>query len=77
MKTTPETTRAMLSRKEVCDKFRRKPVTIWRWERAGLLTPVYIRGKLHYNADEVERLANEGDGVKPHAPTRPAAGAAA
>ena len=77
MNTTPETKRATLSRKEVCDMFRRKPVTIWRWEKAGLLTPVYIRGKLHYNAAEVERLATEGDGVKPHVPTRPDTDAAA
>lgn len=60
--------RRLLSRKEVRALLNRGDATIWRWEKAGILHPVYIRGYPQYNHDEVMRLAAQGDGSKPRTP---------
>ncbi len=79
MHTTAEsaTSSRLLTQQEVCQMFSRGPVTLWRWQKAGKLHPIYIAGKPRYRPDEVERLASEGDGTAPRPPVRPTAGAAA
>ena len=77
MNTTTEANRRFYSRKEICRIFSRDPTTVWRWQRAGKLHPVYVAGIPHYHADDVERLIAEGDGIVPHVPKRPTADAAA
>jgi len=60
--------RRLARRSEVREIVHRSDATIYRWERAGLLTPIYIRGFPHYDLDEVRRLVAHGDGSAPRAP---------
>ena len=60
--------RRLLSRKEVRALLNRGDATIWRWEKAGILRPIYIKGYPQYDQDEVLRLAAQGDGSKPRTP---------
>ena len=57
----PLSPRRLLARKELCATFNRSETSIWRWQRAGLLHPVYIAGRPFYSADEVERLIANGE----------------
>jgi hypothetical protein len=45
---------------EVARLFRRKPRTIRSWIKAGILTPVRIRGRrgLYFRRSDIERLAS-------------------
>ncbi len=55
----------LIARKELPDKkgLRRKPVTFWRWEQAGRLTPIRIGGLVYYDEAQVDELMARGDAM--------------
>lgn len=48
-------TETYMTTKEVCDFLSISEVTIYRWEKRGYLTPLYIGGKKRYPRTEIEK----------------------
>jgi predicted site-specific integrase-resolvase len=59
-----QTEKRFLTRADVGQVFGRSSMTLWRWERAGLLKPVRILGKPYYRAEDIEALAQHGDAAR-------------
>lgn len=48
---------SLLSRREVADRFKVHPRTVFRWEKEGLLTPVRVGSRIvRYDRQQVEDL---------------------
>lgn len=47
---------ALLTKKEVLEKFGVCPVTLWNWEKGEALVPVRIKRKVYYRQADVDRL---------------------
>ena len=50
---------ALLSKKEVMEKFSVCPGTLWNWERNGYLIPVKMNRKIYYRQADVDRVIIE------------------
>lgn len=50
----------LLRSKEVCEKFDVSLCTLWRWEKAGYLTPKRLGKKRLYKAEDIEAVINGG-----------------
>jgi len=48
-------TEIYLTSKEVCDFLNIDNTTLWRWDKRGYLTPIYIGGKKRYPKSEIEK----------------------
>jgi hypothetical protein len=59
-----QTEKYFLTRADVGQVFGRSSMTLWRWERAGLLKPVRLRGRLYYRVKDIEALAQHGDATR-------------
>lgn len=50
----------LLTPAEVCEQLKISDVTLWRWQKAEYLTPLYIGGKRRYKASDVQVLIEKG-----------------
>jgi len=50
----------LLTPTEVCEQLKISDVTLWRWQKAEYLTPLYIGGKRRYKASDVQALIEKG-----------------
>ena len=48
-------TETYMTSSEVCDFLSIDNSTLWRWEKRGYLTPLYIGGKKRYPRTEIEK----------------------
>ena len=53
----------LLTPTEVCEQLKISDVTLWRWQKAEYLKPLYIGGKRRYKTSDVQSLIEKG-GVK-------------
>lgn len=53
----------LLTPTEVCEQLKISDVTLWRWQKAEYLTPLYIGGKRRFKSSEVQAIIEKG-GVK-------------
>lgn len=49
----------LLTVDEVCRKFNANRVTVWRWERDGLLKGKKMGRRKYYAASDIEKIINE------------------
>ena len=52
----PREEQAYMTRREVLEKLRKTPATLYRWAKAGYLEPVQIGGRLAYRTADVEAI---------------------
>ena len=50
----------LLTPTDVCEQLKISDVTLWRWQKAEYLTPLYIGGKRRYKASEVQSIIEKG-----------------
>ena len=50
---------ALLTKKEVMERFDVCDTTLWNWQRKKYLVPVKIGRKVHYRQNDIERLIIE------------------
>lgn len=50
-----QNTEVYLTSKEVCDFLSIDASSLWRWEKRGYLTPLYIGGKKRYPRTEIQK----------------------
>ena len=50
----------LLTPTEVCEQLKISDVTLWRWQKAEYLTPLYIGGKRRYKVSDVQALIEKG-----------------
>ncbi len=48
----------MLSINEVCKMLNKSPSTIYRWQKLGLINPLYVGGHSYFKEDDVRKLTN-------------------
>ena len=46
----------LLTPAEVTEKYRVSKVTLWRWDKMGLLTPIKMGRKSFYRQSDIERV---------------------
>lgn len=46
----------LYTRTEIIDKFKISPATLWRWEKAELITSKKIGNKKYFPASEIQKL---------------------
>ena len=50
----------LLTPTEVCEQLKISDVTLWRWQKAEYLTPLYIGGKRRFKSSEVQAIIEKG-----------------
>ena len=48
----------LLSIKEVCKKLNKGESTIYRWQKLGLIIPIYVGGHTYYKEEEIMQYTN-------------------
>lgn len=51
----------LLTPTEVCEQLKISEVTLWRWQKAEYLKPLYIGGKRRYKTSDVQSLIEKGE----------------
>ena len=61
--TAPAPVRRLIARKEIPERkgIRVRPITFWRWEKAGKLTPIRIGNLVFYDEAQVDGLMQPAD----------------
>lgn len=55
----------LLTRKQIAAMFGIKPMSIWHWEKRGILKPaLYVNGRPRYTVEDVAKVGTEKQTVK-------------
>ena len=54
--TDTKTNPIRLTRQQTAERFQVSVMTLHRWEKAGLLTPIRIEGTIRYRLEDIENL---------------------
>ena len=49
----------LLTPEETAELLKVSSVTLWRWDKSGYLTPVYVGGKKRYRNSDISKIMNE------------------
>lgn len=49
----------LLTPEEAAELLKVSSVTLWRWDKSGYLTPVYVGGKKRYRNSDIHKIMNE------------------
>lgn len=49
----------LLTPEEAAELLKVSSVTLWRWDKSGYLTPVYVGGKKRYRNSDISKIMNK------------------